>query len=63
MRHRETVNVLQACKLTGKSRRTIYYWLRKGKIQGWKQGHSCTSLKIFVDTLPRKDDEEFPCER
>lgn len=48
---RATVNIVQAMKLVGVSRRTIYYWLAAHKVE---QAPSVgASVRIYTDTLWR----------
>lgn len=48
---RKTVSIAQACELVRVSRRTIYNWMKAGKVE-----YRCTaggSRRIYVDTLWR----------
>lgn len=45
-----TVNIEQARLLCGVSRRTIYYWIEKGKVQYVR---TKDSTRIFVDSLKK----------
>lgn len=49
---RRTVNIMQAAALTGVSRRTIYYWLKGGKVEYVRTAGGC--VRIFADTLWRE---------
>lgn len=49
MERRRTVNILQACAVAGVSRRTIYNWLDKGKLEYVRTAGG--SVRIFEDTL------------
>ena len=48
---RKTISIMQACELVGVSRRTIYNWLSRGKIEYVRTAGG--SVRIFVDTLWR----------
>ena len=49
-----TTTIMQACKLVGVSRRTIYNWLATGKVEYVRTAGG--SVRIFVDSLWRKPD-------
>ena len=49
---RKTLSILQACKLVGVSRRTIYNWLSSGKVEYVRTAGG--SVRIFADTLWRE---------
>ncbi len=49
---RKTLSILQACKLVGVSRRTIYNWLATGKVEYVRTAGG--SVRIFADTLWRE---------
>jgi excisionase family DNA binding protein len=49
---RKTLSILQACKLVGVSRRTIYNWLATGKVEYVRTAGG--SVRIFADTLFRE---------
>jgi excisionase family DNA binding protein len=49
---RKTLSILQACKLVGVSRRTIYNWLSTGKVEYVRTAGG--SVRIFADTLFRE---------
>jgi excisionase family DNA binding protein len=49
---RKTVSIMQACQLTGVSRRTIYNWLAGGKVQYRRTAGG--AVRIFADTLWRE---------
>ena len=51
---RERVNINQAAAIAGVSRRTIYYWLDKGKVEFVRTAGG--SVRIYVDTLLKPDD-------
>ena len=48
---RKVISIMEACKLAGVSRRTIYNWLSSGKIDYIRTAGG--SVRIFVDTLWR----------
>jgi excisionase family DNA binding protein len=48
---RKTACVDQACAITGVSRRTIYNWIKAGKVEYVRTAGG--SMRIFVDTLFR----------
>jgi excisionase family DNA binding protein len=48
---RETISIIRACELAGVSRRTIYNWLKDGKIQCVRTAGG--AVRIFTDTLWR----------
>lgn len=48
---RETVTILKAAELTGVSRRTIYNWIRAGKVEYVRTAGG--SIRVFADTLWR----------
>ncbi len=52
---RKTISIMKACELVGVSRRTIYNWLRAGKLEYVRTAGG--SVRIFVDTLWREADE------
>lgn len=47
------VSIMQACKLAGVSRRTIYNWIADGKIEYRRTAGG--SIRIFEHTLWRDD--------
>jgi excisionase family DNA binding protein len=51
---RERVSIQDAAKLAGVSRRTIYNWLRSGKIEACRVASG--KLRIFTDSLWRQYD-------
>lgn len=51
MAERETVNIMQAMRKLGVSRRTIYNWIKAGKVE--RVYTAGGSPRIFVDTLLR----------
>jgi len=51
---RKTVSIMKACELVGVSRRTIYWWLEKEKIEYIRTAGG--SVRIFVDSLWRDQD-------
>jgi excisionase family DNA binding protein len=55
---RARVNINQAAKIAGVSRRTVYNWLDKGKVEFVRNagGH----VRIYVDSLLRPDDPPPP---
>jgi excisionase family DNA binding protein len=48
---RQTVSIMQACALVGVTRRSIYNWLRDGKLQYVRTAGG--SVRIFADSLWR----------
>lgn len=48
---RETCTINQAAELTGVSRRTIYHWIRAGKVEYVRTAGG--SIRIFTETLWR----------
>lgn len=46
---RETVSILRACEILDVSRRTIYNWLKDGKITAVRTAGG--SVRIYTDTL------------
>jgi excisionase family DNA binding protein len=51
MDKRELVSILRAAEICGVSRRTIYVWLDKGKIEAIRTAGGC--VRIFTDSLFR----------
>jgi excisionase family DNA binding protein len=51
---RATVSINKACQLTGVSRRTIYNWLHKAKVEYTRTAGG--AIRIFEDTLWRSAD-------
>lgn len=49
---RETISIMQACERAGVSRRTIYNWIRAGKVDYIRTAGG--SIRIFVDTIFRE---------
>ena len=54
---RKTISIMKACELVGVSRRTIYNWIAGGKVEYVRTAGG--SVRIFVDTLWRKPDEDL----
>lgn len=52
---RNVVSIMKACDIAGVSRRTIYNWLKSGKIEFIRTAGG--SVRIYVDTLFRGPDE------
>lgn len=48
---RRLVNIAQACAIVGVSRRTIYHWLQRGRLEYRRTVSG--SLRIYEDTLWR----------
>jgi excisionase family DNA binding protein len=46
---RRVVNIAQACELADVSRRTVYNWMRAGKVEYLRTAGG--SVRIYVDTL------------
>jgi excisionase family DNA binding protein len=53
---RQTVSIVEACRLVGVSRRTIYNWMSSGKVEYVRTAGG--AVRIFSDTLWRKPDQE-----
>lgn len=51
MTERATVNILQASEIVGVSQRTIYNWVRAGKVEYTRTAGG--SIRIFEDSLWR----------
>lgn len=51
---RQTVSILKACELAGVSRRTIYNWIARDRVEYLRTAGG--SIRIFVDTLFREPD-------
>jgi len=49
---RQTVSIPRACELVGVSRRTIYTWIAKGKLEYIRTAGG--SVRIFTDSLWRR---------
>ena len=49
---REVVSIKIACEIVGVSRRTMYNWIKQGKVQYVRIASG--SIRIFVDTLWRQ---------
>ncbi len=52
---RSTVSITKACKLADVSRRTIYNWIAKGKVEYVRTAGG--AVRIFVDTLWQKPND------
>ena len=52
---RPKTNIAQACAMAGVSRRTIYYWMRLGKVEYVRTAGG--QVRIFADTLLRRVEE------
>lgn len=52
MAEARTVNIMQACRLAGVSRRTIYNWIGDNKVQFVRTAGGAP--RIFVDSLFRQ---------
>jgi excisionase family DNA binding protein len=46
---RPTVSIMKACVMAGVTRRTIYNWVQKGKVEYIRTAGG--SIRIFTDTL------------
>jgi excisionase family DNA binding protein len=55
MSESQLVNIVQACTLTGVSRRTIYNWLNKGLLRYTRTAGG--SVRIYRESLWRHPDE------
>jgi excisionase family DNA binding protein len=53
---RQTVSIVEACRLVGVSRRTIYNWMSSGKVEYVRTAGG--AVRILSDTLWRKPDQE-----
>ena len=53
---RKTISIMNACKLVGVSRRTIYNWIASGKVEYVRTAGG--SVRIFVDTLWREPETD-----
>jgi excisionase family DNA binding protein len=51
---RQTVSIVEACRLVGVSRRTIYNWMASGKVEYVRTAGG--AVRILSDTLWRKPD-------
>jgi excisionase family DNA binding protein len=58
---RQTVSIVEACRLVGVSRRTIYNWMASGKIEYVRTAGG--AVRIFSDTLWRKPEPEEATKR
>ena len=47
-----TLNIRQAVEATGVAERTIYYWIRAGKVRTIR---TPTGVRIIESSLPRKN--------
>ncbi len=52
MTDRPTLTILEACKVVGVSRRTIYVWLNAGKLEYKRTAGG--SIRIYTDSLWQK---------
>ncbi len=48
---RKTVTIMKACEMVSVSRRTIYNWIKAGKVEYVRTAGG--RVRIFVDTLYR----------
>jgi excisionase family DNA binding protein len=55
---RQTLSILQACERVNVSRRTIYNWMARGKVEYVRTAGG--SVRIFSDTLWRAPEEVTP---
>jgi excisionase family DNA binding protein len=55
---RETLTIMKACEVVGVSRRTIYNWISRGKVEYVRTAGG--SIRIFADTLWRSSGHETP---
>lgn len=60
MANRTTLSIMQAAESVGVSRRTIYNWLKAGKLEYIRTAGG--SIRIFADTLWR-DPKQPPLSR
>lgn len=49
---RQLVSIMQACEMTGVSRRTIYNWIAANKVEYLRTAGG--AIRVFVDTLWRE---------
>jgi excisionase family DNA binding protein len=49
---RQTVSIMQACAVVGVTRRSIYNWLKAGKLDYKRTAGG--SIRIYVDSLWRE---------
>lgn len=52
MSERETLTIMKACAVVGVSRRTVYNWISKGKVEYIRTAGG--SIRIFADSLWRR---------
>jgi excisionase family DNA binding protein len=55
---RQTVSIMQACALVGVTRRSIYNWLKAGKLDYKRTAGG--SIRIYVDSLWRDPQPTTP---
>jgi excisionase family DNA binding protein len=55
---RETLCIAEACVRVGVSRRTIYNWIRAGKVEYVRTAGG--SIRIYADTLWREGPKPAP---
>jgi excisionase family DNA binding protein len=55
---RQTVSIMQACALVGVTRRSIYNWLKAGKLDYKRTAGG--SIRIYVDSLWREPQPATP---
>ena len=53
---REVISINEACEAVGVSRRTMYNWIKQGKVKYIRIASG--SVRIFVDTLWRSPDSK-----
>jgi excisionase family DNA binding protein len=54
--HRPSVSITKACELAGVTRRTIYNWLKAGKVESIRTAGG--SIRIYADSLFRPSDHQ-----
>ncbi|MBI4454946.1 MAG: helix-turn-helix domain-containing protein [Acidobacteria bacterium] len=53
---REYVPISRAAQLLGVSRKTVYNWIKKGKVEWFRTPGG--RIRIFVDSLGRRDPDD-----
>ncbi len=53
---RQTLSIMKACEVAGVARRTIYNWIKAGKVEYVRTAGG--SIRIFTDTLWRPPTSE-----
>jgi excisionase family DNA binding protein len=55
MMRRASVNVTQAALMAGVTRKTVYAWVKLGRLETWRT--PSRKLRIYVDALVREDED------